>query len=184
MMAIFGKFWSFLTLVWFAIQLEVECGYSTLYLKMPRGIRDAKQQAPLVDANSIVEPIVQVSKQKENYECFSTGISAREIEVKSTFGHIKVLLCFWKFDPSVGHFELFRQMETGWVSYEYGVAYSFLILPNALFFRPQVQFLKENDFKNTLKVHNFLGLWIKAKTQITHGGHIQGLHQAPMTFVN
>ncbi len=51
----------------YVIPLEKECGYSTVYLKIPTRIREVKQQAPLVDANSIVGSIVQVSKQKENF---------------------------------------------------------------------------------------------------------------------
>ncbi len=56
-----------MTIVRIVIPLEKECGYSPVYLKIPTRIREVKQQAPLVDANSIVESIVQVSKQKENF---------------------------------------------------------------------------------------------------------------------
>ncbi len=54
--------------------------------------------------------ISKASKQelyfvKENYEIFSTELSAREKQGQNNGGQIKELLGLLEFHPSVGHFE-------------------------------------------------------------------------------
>ncbi len=48
--------------------------------------------------------------EKENYEIFSTEVSARENKDRTVVGHIKELLGFLEFHPPFGHFEFVRRL--------------------------------------------------------------------------
>ncbi len=87
---------------------------------------------------------ISVSKQelyfvKENYEIFSTEVSAREKNKgRTVVSHIKELLGLLEFHPSFGHFEFGRRLGSSWASMFHIVAFS---LSNSYFFRPLVKFL-------------------------------------------